>query len=223
MTRREEFERHMNGTSLNIRDGLTPKLRAVLDHIGSSLRIRAHRHMGRAVQNLCRRHLIGLAATRHATANKLGAQPTHFLASAAAAAAQPQALSADASGATITIGHPGIGRVGHDVDIRPTGGRQFLTIPISADAYGHRIRQGENPRFAQGFFFTSKNGNLLYGIKDGKTLHPLYALETEVHLKQDRTLLPSDQEILHTALAALQDGLEHRAAVAGGEIERRTE
>lgn len=211
----------MNGTSLNIGDGLAPKLRAVLDHIGGNLRTRLHRHMGRAVQELCRRYLIALAATRHATANKLGAQPTHFLASAAEAAAQPQALSADATGATITIIHPGIGRAGHDVDIRPTAGRQFLTIPISADAYGQRIMQGENPRFPKGFFFTSKNGNLLYGIKAGPNIHPLYALKTEVHLKEDRTLLPSDREIGRTAFASLQRDLEKAGQGQGAQIQRR--
>jgi hypothetical protein len=211
----------MNGTTLNIRDGLTPRLRALLERLGSSLRARLHRNMGRAVQNLCRRYLLGLAATRHATANKLGAQPTHFLASAAAAAAQPQALRADASGATITIIHPGIGRVGHDVAIRPTGGRTYLTIPVSADAYGHRIMQDESPRFPKGFFFTSKNGNLLYGIKDGRAIHPCYALKTEVHLKQDRTLLPADKEIQLTALATLQNDLAKAGRGLRGEMERR--
>jgi len=197
----------MNGVTLNIRDELTPKWRAVLERLGSTLRARIHRNMGRAVQNLCRRHLLSLDATRHATANKLGAQPTHFLASAAAAAAQPQALRADASGAAITIVHPGIGRVGHDVAIRPTGGRKYLTIPISAEAYGHRLMEGESARFPKGFFFTSKNGNLLYGIKEGRAIHPCYALKTEVHLKQDRTLLPTDQEIRRTAVATLQNDL----------------
>jgi hypothetical protein len=198
----------MNATSLSIRDDLTPKLRAVLDRLARTQRTRLHFKMGRAVQNLCRRHLLGLATTRHATAHKLGAQPTHFLASAADAAARPQALSADATGATITIVHPAIGRAGHDVDIRPTGGRQFLTIPISADSYGLRINQGENPRFPNAFFFTSKKGHLLYGVKAGQTIHPLYALKTEVRLKQDRTLLPSDQEIMRTALASIQDDLQ---------------
>jgi hypothetical protein len=197
----------MNAISLNIRDGLAPRMRAILDHIGRGGRIRLNRRMGRAVQNLCHRHLLGLAATRHGTANKLGAQPTHFLASAAAAAAQPEALRADASGATISITHPGLGRAGHEVDIRPTGGRQYLTIPVSAEAYGQTMMHGGTPRFPKAFFFTSKNGNLLYGVKTGRTIHPLYALKTEVHLKQDRTLLPSDREITQTAISTLQAGL----------------
>ncbi len=211
----------MNATTLNIRDDLTPKLRAVLDHLTRNQRARLHLRMGRAVQNLCRRHLLGLAATRHATAHKLGAQPTHFLASAAGAAALPQALSADATGATITIVHPAIGRAGHDVVIRPTGGRQFLTIPISADSYGLRINQGDNPRFPKAFFFTSKKGHLLYGVKAGQTIHPLYALKTEVRLKQDRTLLPSDQEIRQTALATLQTDLRQIGRGQGRQVERR--
>ena len=200
----------MNAFSLNIRDGLAPRMCAILDHIGRDGRIRLNRGMGRAVQNLCHRHLLGLAATRHGTANKLGAQPTQFLAGAAAAALQPEALRADASGATITIVHPGIGRVGHDVDIRPTGGRQYLTIPISAEAYGQTMMHGGDARFLRAFFFTSKNGNLLYGIKTGRTIHPLYALKTEVHLKQDRTLLPGDREIKQTATSTLQAGLREK-------------
>jgi|HubBroStandDraft_1064217.scaffolds.fasta_scaffold61716_3 hypothetical protein len=200
----------MNAISLNIRDGLAPRMRAILDHLSGSRRVRLNRQMGRGVQNLCQRHVLSLAATRHATANKLGAAPTHFLAGAAAEAAQPQALRADESGATLTIVHPAIGRAGHEVKIRPTGGRQYLTIPISPEAYGQTLMQGGNPRFPKAFFFASKKGNLLYGVKTGRTIHPLYALKTEVHLKQDRTLLPSDREIKQTAIAALQAGLPEK-------------
>ena len=52
----------MGGFSFNVRDSATPKIRALMDRIDST---RLHRNMGRAVQNLCRNHLIGIAAARH--------------------------------------------------------------------------------------------------------------------------------------------------------------
>lgn len=221
----------MGGFSFNVRDSATPKIRALMDRIDST---RLHRNMGRAVQNLCRNHLIGIAAARHRTATEYGAAPTGFWGYAAEAVAQPQALSADSQAATITITHPGIGRVAHDVTITAgsqTPGVTLLTIPISGEAYGHRIFKGENPRFPGGFWFTSKRGNKIYAIpqegfhvndagKKVRNLKPLYLGLPSVTLKQDRTLLPSDEDILAAAMQSLQDDLSELAQGLGDEIER---
>jgi hypothetical protein len=214
----------MIGTSINVRENATPKLRALMDRLGTTLRTRLHRNMGRAVQNLCRNHLIGLAATRHESASRLGAQPTGFLGYAAEAAAQPEALSADSAGATLTIVHPGMSRVGQDVTITAgtqTPGVKLLTIPIAPEAYGVRISKGDNPRFAGGFWFTSKKGNAIYGVREGKDIHPLYVGKESVTLKQDRTLLPGDEEIMDAAMNALSDDLAETAAGVSEEIQRR--
>jgi hypothetical protein len=223
------------GISINVRDGAGPKIRALMDRVGTTLRTRLHLNMGRAVQNLCRKHLISIAGSRHDTAGRLGATPTGFWGYAAEAASRPQALSADSAGATLTIVHPGIGRAGHDVTITAgtqTPGATLLTIPIYGEAYGKRIFKGENPRFPGGFWFTSKKGNKIYAIpqegyhtnaagKKVRNLKPLYLGLPSVTLKQDRTLLPSDEDILAVALDALKDDPEELQAGLGEEIERR--
>jgi hypothetical protein len=214
----------MSGISINVRDGATPKLRALMDHIGSTLRTRLHRNMGRAIQNLCRKHLIGLAGSRHDSAQKIGGTPTGFLGYAAEACAQPAALSADAEAATLTIVHPSMARIEHDVTIRAgtqTPGIHLLTIPIAPEAYGYRIYQGADPRFPGGFWFTSKKGNAIYGVRDGKDIHPLYVGKEEVTLKQDRSLLPSDAEIMKVANDSFEEDLRETVAGLSGEIERR--
>jgi hypothetical protein len=170
------------------------------------------------VQEKVRHYLIVLAGTRHASAERLGGTPTGFLASAAEAVAQPECLSADADGCTISVYSPGMGRAFHDVTLRPGEGKQYLTIPIDGEAYGNRINKGDGPRFPGGFFFTSKKGNLLYGLREGEGIRPLYLLKKEVHQAQDRTLLPSDDELTHCALevvAGYYKGLlqEHNTAI----------
>jgi hypothetical protein len=215
----------MIGTTINVRDNATPKIRALMDRLGPTLRSRLNRNIGRSLQNLCRHHLIGIAGSRHATASRLGATPTGFYGYAAEQIAQPGALSADANGATLTFTHPGMARVGHDVTITAgtqTPGVTLLTIAIDSEAYGHRISQGMSPRFPGGFWFRSKKGNMIYAIREGKELRPLYLGLPSVTQKQDRSLLPSDAKILKTATDTLGDELSEVAAAAGDEINRRT-
>ena len=95
--------------------------------LGEDRRAELHEAMGLPVGELTRRHLDGLAATRHDTANALGATPSGFFAQAA----EKVNVSADAAGATVSIDQPGMGRAAHDVDIRASdSGKQALTIPL---------------------------------------------------------------------------------------------
>jgi hypothetical protein len=180
--------------------------------------------MGRAVQNLCRNHLMAKANGNHSSAARVGGTPTGFLGYAAEACAQPEALSADTDAATLTIVHPSMARIEHDVTIKAgtqTPGVHLLTIPIAPEAYGVRIYQGAEARFPKGFWFTSKKGNHIYGVRAGKDIHPLYVGKEQVTLPQDRSLLPSDADILQAASGALADDLQETAAGLTGEIERR--
>jgi hypothetical protein len=142
-----------------------------------------------------RDYLRDFAEVHHATANRLGAEPTNFWGQAA----ESTESASDASGATVTIHSPGIGRVDHDVDIYPTGGKQWLTIPANAAAYGNRYLVGtaERARF-------DKDGNLLPPKNPGA---PLYVFVKQAHLKQDRALLPSDDALMAAAIEGADEGI----------------
>jgi len=171
----------VNAVSLKIRavTGLLPDLRGL------------HDAMGYAARTLTRDHLIGLAGTRHDTANRLGATPSgHW-----AQAAEKTTFTADATSATITITQPGIGRAMHDVDIHPSGGAKTLTIPLIAQAYNLRAASVWE---SEGLFVVkgknSKGSGAALAVKrlsDG-SLQPWYLLVPSVHQKQDRSLLPSN-------------------------------
>lgn len=210
--------------SVNINDSATPKLRKFLEAAGAKLRSRLNRHIGAAVQNLIRNHFLKLQSSRHESAERVGGTPTNYWGKAAESVSLPAAVRADEIAAVVAINAPGIGRVDHDVTIKAgtqTPGVEYLTIPIAAESYGNRIFQGEEGRFEGGFFFKSKKGNLLYGVREGKGIHPLYLLKPEVTLKQDRSLLPSDQEILDAAMASLKQDLQSLLGETDAEINRR--
>lgn len=179
----------MSGISLNVdvQEGSTPKLRQFLAGL-TDLR-GLHESIGLRARTLTRDHLIGIAGSRHATANKLGASPSgHW-----AQAAEKTSFEADANSATVTISHPGIGRAMHDVDILPKG--KCLTIPLIAFAYNVRAAAVWE---SEGLFvLKSKSGNAkaVAGKRlAGGTFQPWYLLVPKVHQAQDRSLLPSDDE-----------------------------
>jgi hypothetical protein len=194
------------GLSITLRDSAGPKMRSLITSLDSSGRARLNRWIGTDEQLLVRDHFLALQGSRHASASRLGAQPTNYWGKAAESVSQADALSAGAESAVVSIAAPGIVRAVRDVDIHPTGGRQYLSIPIASEAYGNRMLKGEGSRFPKGFFITSKKGNLLFveRVGEGKTaqLHPLYLMKPSVHQPQDRTLLPSDAQILNTARKA---------------------
>jgi|SRR5581483_8260944 len=154
-------------------------------------------------RELTRNHLVAIAETRHATAERLGAQPTgHW-----AQAAEKTTSEADEEGATISIEQPGIGRAAHDVTIVPGGGKKYLTIPAIAAAYGKRavtvpdltvlIRWKDGERRAVALIQAE-------GKPGAGTVW--YWLVKSVFQPQDRSLLPSDEQY---RLAALQGVREY--------------
>lgn len=143
---------------------------------------------------LIQRHLIGIALDRHDSARRLGAEPSGFWAEAD----KQSVATSDGESATVSITHPGIGRVAHDVDIVPGAGKQWLTIPLEASAYGERAYRMSDLFFVQP---TGKEHALL-GRRTGKgkgEVEWLYLLLKSVHLPQDRTLLPPDEAFAQVA------------------------
>lgn len=187
------------GLSIDVSDKATPFLEKM--HATLAEREDIMGGIGAAVQNLCRDYVIGQQPARHETAFALGADPTGFLGFAA------EAISVDPPSpdeVVINFAHPWFSRVGHDVDIYPGDGHKYLALPIAPEAYGKRL-QGN---FPGGFFFSTKNGGLFYGMKTpghGEMLSPLYVLVTEVHQTQDRSRLPEDAAIEAKAIDTLRD------------------
>jgi hypothetical protein len=176
---------------------------ALLDRLAAGLKNRGvlHQMVGRRVQNHIRDYLIQLARTRHATADRLGAQYSGHLGKAAEKVALPKAVSEVPGGVAINLQHPGMGRAFHDVDIFPGPGKKFLTIPQIAQAYNQRARAVKGLVFA--IIRDGKGGKRkVLGVpdEDGK-LKIWYNLRSSVHQKQDKTLMPTRDTMTAAALA----------------------
>lgn len=144
------------------------------------------------------RYFRANVATRHATANRLGATPTAHWSNPASYIHLHEEGGKQSS---ISITRPGIERAVRDVTIRPSKARA-LTIPLKALAYGKR--PGELSQTSGQKLFRPKKSRLL-GIKraDG-SFEPLYVLAGSVFQKRDPSLLPPQSVVID----AIRDALE---------------
>ena len=154
-------------------------------------------------------YLSGLAGSRHASANKLGAAPTEVIGRAAGGTKAEQR----GDGAVVVVPHPLFRRAFGAVTIAPRTARA-LAIPMHRDAYGR------GPRTMSGLFVWKRNRKaegpddkgaafLARSVGKGKNarLELMYLLHRgRILQRQDRTLLPSDED---TAAAAMK-GLSAR-------------
>jgi hypothetical protein len=180
---------------ITISDGVSPQLQSAMRMLTSSGLRDLHQAAGTEVQRITVDHIAKIAATRHATAENLGAAPTNHFAQAAEKVAGASALSAGPAGATLTINHPGFARAFRSVKIVPRAA-QSLALAIHAISYGHRA--GE--LWDRMHLFIPK-GKRIIAATIGGVLTPLYALCKSVTQKQDRSLLPSDAEFQDAAVA----------------------
>jgi hypothetical protein len=192
---------------VTVQDNATRRFVASVGALG---RRQLHQAMGEEVQVLTADYLRRLAGSKHDTAEALGATPTGFLGTAAEKVASPGALTADSSAATLTIDHPGMTRAFGPVTISPRNAKS-LAIPVHAIAYGQRARF----LWTQLSLFIPKGCNFI-AMKgpDGKSIIPLYILVRSLTQKQDRTLLPSDEEFEEAAKMGADR--EIRAALTRG-------
>lgn len=198
------------GITINVTDTVRPALTALANGLGD--RSGLHEAIGRECLALTRDHLLHIAQTRHATAERLGAAPSgHW-----GQAAEKTTMRSDADAATITINQPGIRRAAQDVTIVPTGGKKWLTIPLVAEAYNQRAYR------LQGLFFVKpKDGDhALLGRREGSgkaaAVTWLYLLKQSVFQKQDRTLLPPDEAYGQAALVGAASYVDYLLLRAGG-------
>ena len=191
-------------------DEVRPAVARMLAALNPEGRRTLHKKIGHRLQNLIRDHLLDYAQGHHKTAEKLGAQPTGFWSTAVESVSMPSALQTDEQSARLELASPGMARAFGPVDILPNG-HPFLTLPVAPEAYGNRIGTKDNPRFPGGFFFQGKSGGLLYGIKRGEEIYPLYLLVASVHQEQDRTILPSDEDIVNASIEVTADYFQKQA------------
>ena len=173
--------------TLDITARIHPKLRGMLSDLGPTWR-RAILGVGATALSIeVRRHIRREAGRRHTTAARLGAQPTQHLSKGAARVT----YRASSTSASVLVPIAGISRAFHDLAITPVRA-SALTIPVSAAAYGHRVRELERLGWR---IFRPKGRDVLMGSRDGGEPEPLYALKKRVVVRQDRSLLPSDERV----------------------------
>ena len=183
---------------VQVTDTATPKLA----ELTARLRDRQALHGAVAAKEevMFREYLRGQASLRHKSARALDAQPTGEM----ERAAQSPEGTATSSGAQIAL-KPGhlFARTFQDVEIRPSGGKKYLTIPAATAAYGRRAGQfGGSLRFLR----VGPNKTPVLALDTGNsTLQTMYRLVARVRQKQDRTLLPPDADITQTAEEAAKD------------------
>lgn len=206
------------------------KVIALLSRLRSDLTDRTvlHKSIGGFAELLTRDHLTTLAGTRHKTAQRLGAQPSGHL----ARAAESVASTATNDAATVSITSPGIRRAFGDITITPGAGKKYLTIPATAEAYNRRAGTFNDLRLA--FFengllalvkaeqsslsdrkrsgFETDKAQAGLGWKKRGTVY--YWLRKSVSQKQDRTLLPPDDDYTAAAVAGIKDYLRMLRAAA---------
>jgi hypothetical protein len=165
---------------------------------GLTDRTRLHQTLGTTLEKTTAAHLLAASRSRHKSARALGASPTGHL----SRAAESVTHEADSDGVSIGITSPGITRAVRDLDIKPTGGRKYLTIPARKEAYGKRA--GEIDGLS--FFRSKKTGTAGLGITTGKgkerKLHVFYWLVKSVTVPQDRELIPSADQYRTAAAGA---------------------
>jgi len=155
----------------------------LLQRVRNGLSIRAQLHARMAVMGeaFVRDHVLGL--DQHATAQRLGANPTQHLAKTAAAISS---VSDDDGGAIRVPRASRLRAAFGDYSIFPGAGKKYLAIPDNARTYGKRPGEISEP-----LHFKIVGGRFpALCFKDGTVA---FWLKKSVKIKQDRTLLPFDE------------------------------
>ncbi len=147
-----------------------------------------HAQMAVDVRDFTRDYLA--ADDNHATAEALGATPTGFRKKSGAG------IEADSDDQNAILRIPrntGLGRAFHDIDIIARD--KLLTQACHALTYGRSAR--DFPEGVLEFAIVEERFPALVFAASGETA---YWLRRKVHQKQDRTLLPSDEDFTDVAL-----------------------
>lgn len=168
-----------------------------------------HGYVARRASERSRLHVRTLAPHRHQTADKMGAKRSGFL-ERAAGSIEPEA---DARAAYLVFPRNfGLQRAFRPIDIVPLNGKQWLTIPATAETYGRRA--GE----FTGLFFKIVGGRYpaLILSRNKREFTVAFWLMRRVHQEQDRSLMPSDEEFALDAEAAALEFIRDLQDDTGG-------
>lgn len=195
----------------HITETISPRLRDVVRALQGSRRAEMNAAAGVEVQKITADHISVLANTRHATAEKYGATPTGFFAQAAEKVAAASALTSSPEEAVLTINHRGFARAFRSVRIAPRTAKS-LAIPIHRESYGKRASE----LWDRLSLFIAKGKRVICATIGG-VVTPLYILVGSVTQKQDRSLLPSDDQFRDAAVVGVKGWLK-MTLMQGGKL-----
>ena len=157
---------------------------------------------------LVRRHVNRYARAHHASADRLQADRTGHLEDGSAAIVPP-------ADNVLSIPIPGFQRVFKDLAISPRTATA-LTIPINRVAYGKRAArlQSEGWRlFTVSTRGGGPGGGILFGRRgEASAVTALYALSKSVRVRQDRSMLPTDEDMQRATAKGVARAILRRTA-----------
>lgn len=154
-----------------------------------------------ATSELFKKHFVGMAMKER---NKFGKPPTFWkrMRSSVRPFSGP-------SMAGVEMSRPVAQRY-YGGTIKPTGGKRWLTIPLTKTAYGRSARSFEDL-----YIYTSHIGNKFLArdiVKRKKKKTVLeYLLKKSVTQKGDKNAIPSKQKIKETTASTLKSYLDRKA------------
>jgi len=179
---------------------------------GDAAKLELAQFVGRRVLEKVKDHLDEMSATRHKTADRLGAQHSKFLEYASGRTVGGRKgqgtflRDVSEAGATVSIENtPGLDRAYHDLHIKPVRAGA-LTIPISRYAYNKRVKELRD----EGYEIARPKGkNILMGKKGKKgKARPMFALVKSVTVPKDPGLLPQNAEVGEWVADSIQDFID---------------
>lgn len=181
--------------ALSVTDEASPVLLGLAGALDDSAGL--HAAIAGEGELLTRDYILDEAGKRHKTADRLGAQPTGYLERAAGGVSS----YGDTESAVVVLAGDvgGFARAFADVTIKGRGKK--LTLPAKAEAYGKRAGEIKD---LEVLLWKKADGSFASALgrepdtKDGQR-DVWFWLVDKVHQKQDRTLLPSDDQYLAAA------------------------
>lgn len=174
---------------MNVKPILDARLKESLGALQPSAHDQVSHAGAYALMVLVKRHVAKYARVHHDTANKLGAMPTGHIEKGAAAIT--------CTGDEVAIPIPGFQRVFHPLTIEPRRANA-LTIPINPVSYGKRAGRLASEGWHIFRLGKSRDGVLMGALGDEEPI-ALYKLARKTRVKQDRTMLPTDEEMERAA------------------------
>jgi len=189
---------------MNFRLQVPSSLSRFLDCVKPAGRANIFSAASAALHNLVQRHLLAIKPKHHKTAQSLGAVPTDHIGKGIGGMSH----TFDDHSATVIIPIAGLNRAFNPLHIVARHARA-LTLPVNSISYGKRVRE----LTAHGWkVFRPRGKDILFGSINNDDPRPLYLLRRAVIIPQDRSLLPTDNEINATVARAMMAEINRASA-----------